>query len=250
MPIAPLTPRRPTKRTGRNPRRRTPDERKVIPPSERAWAMITGEVPVPLSEGEGNLTELLYVWLREHLTRFTQRRLEWEGRPLAANFRWVGSGTFHGRTVADLASEMEGEVFEAAGYAIDRHRPEKGPLVPYIKLTVRHRLTSALCDWNEAMSSVNENREDHVSLDDMKEQGAELSYLDPHDQSDAPTVEQAMAVTALEALDEIEERALTLFAEGQSYASIAEIMGFPGGKGQAYHVVQRARGKAQEALLA
>jgi RNA polymerase sigma factor (sigma-70 family) len=244
----------------------TPDERSSAPISERAWGVVQGTIPVP-REGTTDIddfTNLLYVWYRAWLAHITEARVEWYGRPLHADFTWVSAGIFHGRQVTDLAEELESDMLEAAGRAVDEHRPEKGPLVAWVRRRVISKLNTKLDEW-KATANMNEDELWHLSLDKMLEDEAnetpiftprrrreyQQAFTTPEpelEDDEDRTPEQDMAEAALNALDETEQRALVLYADHHTFENIAEVMGLSG-RAQAYKIVQRARAKAQEALL-
>jgi hypothetical protein len=241
-------------------------------PSPHAWRVVTGEDPIPDSKGDlHSATLLIFSWYRDWLHDTCQRDLTWRGTPLEADFQWLGDRTFNGRTLRDVAEELQSIALTAAAEAVDLHRPERGPMIPWMKMIIHQRLSKAFRGWARSSSSVNADREDHATLNEERpaaytprginrgsaihnpgnpdirathrpDEGLAPALLEP-----APAVDRALVATALAALTEVEAEALRRFADGENYYDIERNMGLSH-HSNARRIVQRAQAKAREAL--
>ena len=229
--------------------------------SQHAWNVVTG---TELFEDRGkpkSLTPVIYDALRSFLANATHQPLGYRGKPLTDQFEWVSSKGFAGRSMKDMAQELEGAALESAAVAVDSHDPTKSPLVPWVLLVMRRDLFDAFEAWLRTMSSTNDRRESHENVDDPKianpplaqkrvEGKSQLDYRMTAPREAPPPaddVDREMVETALGALNWMEEEALRRFAEGESYHKIARHLDLSSHT-SARRIVQRARARAQEAL--
>lgn len=220
-------------------------------------------------EGVYDATKLIYIEFRSWMRARLGRSVDWRGTPLRPGFEWVSNQYFEGRSMVDVAQELEGEALEGAGRGIETHQPDKGPLIPWIRKIMRQHLNAEIERWVDVSSSVSEDREPHESLDTLlglgdsdedlsrlsRRQKRERSRLvdaaivaaDPADEVESDPVDREMCDVALEVLSAMEREALLRFSEGESYKSIARNLSLSGAT-SAHRIVDRARLKAQEAL--
>lgn len=248
-------------------------ERKMNPVSREAWKVVTGETPINTNKGPQQATGLIYHWFKMWMRSTLKRSIDYDGQPLTPGFRWRSSGYFNGRTMVDVAQELEGEALEGAGRGVETHDATKGPLIAWMRYKVLQHLNGELERWIDTSSSVGEVREPHESLDKLlglneeeedEEEGLErisrrqrrerkrlvdaaALAADPAETIDADPVDREMCDIALTALSAMEREVLLRFSEGESYESIARNVGLSKGT-NAQRIVARARRKAQEAL--
>jgi hypothetical protein len=220
-----------------------------MPPSEHAWRVVTGEDPITDSQGETRpATPLIYIWFQEFLSETCKRDVRGVGKHFTPEHRWTSSSYFEGRSMVDLAEELEPIALAAAAEAVDSHDPTKGPLIPWMRRILRQRVGRGLRQWSAGSSSVNAEREGHLPLDEEEHIGTGSTYwgsIPPVLATDE--VDKELVRTALAALDPIEEEALRRFSEGESYGSIARNMDLVGTT-SASRIVKRAQAKAREEL--
>jgi RNA polymerase sigma factor (sigma-70 family) len=228
--------------------------------SPEAWKVVTGETLVADSKGqERPATLLIYHWYRNWLRHVTKRPISRSGEPLTSQHQWWSNQHFAGRSMVDLAEELEPVALEAIGEAVDLYNPDKGPLIAWMKLILMQRLTAALGDWLQTSASQGDSQRRHLSLDlmlqgiDDGEQQETFVYTPQlvtfdDDPDDVTAIDRELVRVALEALDAGEREALELYANGNSYHAIARELGLFDAT-SARRVVQRARRKAQEAMM-
>lgn len=222
--------------------------------STEAWKVVTGETLVADSKGvERPATLLIYHWYHQWLKSVTKRPIYRSGIPLTATHQWWSTQSFAGRSMVDLAEELEPIALEAIGEAVDLYNEEKGPLIAWMKFILHQRLSKALNAWLKESSSQTEDRQRHLSLDQLLAIDGDRStivYPSPieDEPDDVVAVDRELVRTAFAALDAEERQALELYAQGASFKGIARVMNLAGGT-SARRIVQRAKEKAQEAML-
>lgn len=232
--------------------RLTPAQRKATPISAAAWKVVTGETPIQASDGTLQpATKLIYSWLRTWLENKCKRPINWRGTPLQPDFEWISYRTFAGRSMRDVAEELEGEALEAAASAVDDHSPERGPLIAYMKRRLESRLAAEFERWATTSTSTNQYREDHGSIEMLAEGEEKHQFMaspETFDTLESDSVDKELAATALAALNPVEAKALELYSQGESYSEIARIIEVAD-HSNARRIVKRATQKAREALI-
>lgn len=216
--------------------------------SPEAWKVVTGETPIVASDGIArSATPLIYHWYRQWLQSRCGRAITMSGIPLTPTFQWWSRGTINGRTMIDVAQELEPVMLEAAAEAVDKHDESRGPLIAWMKLVIDRRLLRGFERWIDESSNASSTGAWHVSLDALEELD-DLPIITTYpDEVDVDPVDKELVGTALKGLTHAEQKALQMFANGDSYKMIARTMELSGGTA-ARRIVQRARDKALLAL--
>lgn len=230
--------------------RLAPNERTRPPIPLDAWKVVTGETLIEDSEGhKAPATRLIYTWYRDWLGYVTKMSIGWVGHPMRPGFKWRSkdSRAYFGRSVVDLAQDLEGEALEAAARAVQTNDLAKEiPLIPWIRRIMWQHLSKELDRWQHSNSSVSDVNVTHEPLafegDDTAPPDLALGEDDPN-----TDINRAMCVIALDALSAMEREALLRFSEGESYHEIARNLQVHDAT-SARRIVQRARRKAMEAL--
>lgn len=241
-------------------------QRKMYPVSRESWKVVTGETLIDTKDGKQKATGLIYHWFKQWMRSTLKRSINSRGEPLTPGFMWLSTQHFNGRPMVDVAQELEGEALEGAGRGVETHDETKGPLIPWMRRIMLQHLNDELERWADASASVNDQREEHRSVDMLLEDAdnkfeawsrsfpnrglgrMDLSTSDPADAIEVDEVDRELCDLALSVLSAMEAEALRRFSEGESYNSIARNLCLSGAT-SAHRIVDRARLRAREALL-